>query len=263
MVDFIQLLALGAIAGFTIFLGFPLIISKTIGNITRGFLNALAAGILVFLLIEIISDTWEIAVDDLKSAFEGNVSMFIPLEDLTILFLGLAIGLIGLAYYESRYMNPNQSETNLRSRLATMIALGIGVHNLSEGLAIGQSYASGAISLALLLIVGFGAHNATEGFGILAPLTGMKEKINYAFILGILTLGGAPTFLGTIIGSMYFSTLTYIFFLSIAGGALIYVILILYNVGRRQISGHLFMSGIFLGFLVSALTDLLITISGV
>ena len=152
MVDFIQLLALGAIAGFTIFLGFPLIISKTIGNITRGFLNALAAGILVFLLIEIISDTWEIAVDDLKSAFEGNVSMFIPLEDLTILFLGLAIGLIGLAYYESRYMNPNQSETNLRSRLATMIALGIGVHNLSEGLAIGQSYASGAISLALLLI---------------------------------------------------------------------------------------------------------------
>lgn len=262
MIDYFQLIALGAIAGFTIFLGLPVIISPAADK-TKSFLNALAAGILIFLLIEIISDAWETSVEDVEAVLKGQLSSLIAIEDFVILFVGFAIGLIGLAYYESKFMLTNQNELNIRSKLATMIALGIGVHNLSEGLAIGQSYASGAISLALLLVIGFGAHNATEGFGILAPLTGSKEKVSLSFILGILTLGGAPTFFGTIIGSLYFSTLTYIFFLSIAGGALIYVIMMLYNVGKKQAGIHLFMTGVFLGFLLSALTDLIITIAGV
>ena len=64
-----------------------------------------------------------------------------------------------------------------------MIAIGIGAHNLSEGLAIGQSYASGSLGLAMMLIIGFAAHNATEGFGIAAPLTGLSKRPSNRFIL--------------------------------------------------------------------------------
>ena len=67
-------------------------------------------------------------------------------------------------------------------RLAMMIAIGVGAHNFSEGLAIGQSYVSGAIGLAILLIIGFGAHNATEGFGIAGPLTGLVKKTQNPFL---------------------------------------------------------------------------------
>src|SRR5207249_11191083 len=102
--------------------------------------------------------------------------------------------------------------------LATMIAVGIGLHNFSEGLAIGQSYASGAIALAVVLIVGFGAHNATEGFGIAGPLTGMAKKPQVSFLINMGIIGGSPTFFGTIVGSIWVSQLPYILFLSLASG---------------------------------------------
>ena len=85
-------------------------------------------------------------------------------------------------------------------RLALMIAVGIGLHNFSEGLAIGQSAASGEISLALLLIIGFGLHNATEGFGIVAPLPSGKDRPGWGFLALLGLIGGGPTFVGTIIG---------------------------------------------------------------
>src|SRR5256885_16038934 len=100
-----------------------------------------------------------------------------------------------------------------------MIAVGIGLHNFSEGLAIGQSFASGAIALAMVLIVGFGAHNATEGFGIAGPLTGIPEKTEISFLAKMGIIGGSPTFIGTLVGSIWGSKLTYIKFLSLAGWA--------------------------------------------
>ena len=76
--------------------------------------------------------------------------------------------------------------------LALLIATGIGLHNFSEGLAIGQSAAQDEISLALLLVIGFGLHNATEGFGIVAPLSGSESLPSWRF-LGLLGLiGGGP-----------------------------------------------------------------------
>ena len=79
-----------------------------------------------------------------------------------------------------------------------MIAIGIGAHNFSEGLVIGQSYASGAMGLAVLLIIGFGAHNTTEGFGIAGPLTGLAERPSISFLLKAGLIGGGPTFIGTL-----------------------------------------------------------------
>jgi ZIP family zinc transporter len=143
-----------------------------------------------------------------------------------------------------------------------MIAVGIGAHNFSEGLAIGQSYASGSIGLALLLIIGFGAHNSTEGFGIAGPLTGLSKRPSVRFLLTAGLIGGGPTFLGTLVGTIWSSAFTYVLFLSMAGGALVYVTLLMYNVGRRQTSNQILMLGIWLGLIAGFATDLLVTLGG-
>jgi len=143
-----------------------------------------------------------------------------------------------------------------------MIAVGIGLHNFSEGLAIGQSFASGAIALAVVLIVGFGAHNATEGFGIAGPLTGIAKKPEVSFLVKMGIIGGSPTFFGTIVGSVWVSQITYILFLSLAGGALIYVTLLMYNTARRESRNDLLMVGLFIGLLAGFLTDLIVTLGG-
>src|SRR6202035_4379985 len=84
-------------------------------------------------------------------------------------------------------------------RLALMIAIGIGLHNFGEGLAIGASAARGAIGLATLLVIGFALHNATEGFGIVAPLAGEAGRPSWRFLLLMGLIGGGPTFMGTAI----------------------------------------------------------------
>ena len=143
-----------------------------------------------------------------------------------------------------------------------MIALGIGTHNFSEGLAIGQSYVSGATGLAILLIIGFGAHNTTEGFGIAGPLTGLVKKPRIRFLILAGLIGGGPTFIGTILGSLWNSPIAYILFLSIAGGALVYVSFLMYNSGRRQITNNILMVGIFVGLCAGFITDLIVSLGG-
>ena len=168
---------------------------------------------------------------------------------LIAMFGGLGIGVLGLTWYESKYSkNPImhseesrdsstteeetrvsraggnnrqqllQQEVNLY-KLSMMIAIGVGAHNFSEGLAIGQSYVSGAIALAVLLIIGFGAHNATEGFGIAGPLIGLTKRPNIRFLILAGLIGGAPTFVGTLVGSLWSSNIASILFLSVAGGS--------------------------------------------
>ena len=143
-----------------------------------------------------------------------------------------------------------------------MIATGIGAHNFSEGLAIGQSYVAGSTGLALLLIIGFGAHNATEGFGIAGPLAGLTKRPSPRFLAVAGLVGGGPTFLGTIVGSLWSSVFAYTFFLSIAGGALVYVSMLMYSSERRQTSNQILMLGIFFGLCAGFLTDLIVMLAG-
>lgn len=144
--------------------------------------------------------------------------------------------------------------------LALLIATGIGLHNFSEGLAIGQSAATGAIQLALVLIIGFGLHNMTEGFGIAGPLTGQTTSWKFIALLGL--IGGGPTFLGTIVGIIFNSPQIFILFLALAAGAIIYVVTELLGVAKRFKAPEIVMWGLLAGFLLGYATDLIVTFAG-
>jgi len=295
LIDYAQLLLLGAIAGLTIFLGLPMALLPNVSRMKKGFLNALAMGILVFLITDVLSAAWQPTKLAAVAGYTGKGPVTDAVIDLLALFGGLGLGLLGLALYEQRYLrriistrkklaareeNNDQGKPNPAGpqdktqqqhgaeiftsprHLATMIAVGIGLHNFSEGLAIGQSYASGAVALAVVLIVGFGAHNATEGFGIAGPLTGIPEKTQISFLAKMGIIGGSPTFIGTLVGSVWVSQLTYIMFLSLAGGALIYVTLLMYNTARRESRNDLIMVGLFIGLLAGFLADLIVSLGG-
>ncbi len=296
MIDYPQLLFLGAIAGLTIFLGLPIALLPNVSARKKGFLNALAMGILVFLISDVLAHAWDPTRQAALDAYSGRASAVGAALNLMALFGGLGLGLLGLSIYEQRYIRRvtpslksqgspigngpakvksggdavllqekmHQSSALFSSpyHLATLIAVGIGLHNFSEGLAIGQSYASGTVALAVVLIVGFGAHNTTEGFGIAGPLTGIAERPKISFLAKMGLIGGGPTFLGTIIGSLWVSELTYVLFLSLAAGALVYVTLLMFNSARRQSGNDLIMIGMFIGLVAGFLTDLIVTLGG-
>jgi zinc transporter, ZIP family len=297
MIDYPQLLLMGAIAGFTVFLGLPVAILRNVSVRSKGFLNAISIGILLFLVADVLSNAWTTVKEETSSAYAGHSSVPAALLDLATMLAGLGLGIFMLVAYERRYakgvvvapaerqkvvvsteevvaVEDSSRERILLQRqqvaellgnpynLATMIAMSIGLHNFAEGLAIGQSYASGAVALAVLLVIGFAAHNATEGFGIAGPLAASNERPRPTFLVKMGLIAGGPTFLGTVIGSIAASTITKVLFLSLAAGALIYVTLFMYSSGRRQTNNDVMMLGIFIGLLAGLLTDLIVSLSG-
>src|SRR2546430_7071679 len=242
-----QTLLLGAIAGLTIFVGLPLGRMQNVSPATKAFLAATATGVLIFLFWDVMSG----AVGPVETALEeGRGGRFAWLAFL--LPAGFFTGLMSLVYYDTwmkrrrrrAFLGPGAASTAEYEHdhhftglsparwLALFIATGIGLHNFSEGLAIGQSAASDQISLAIVLIIGFGLHNATEGLGICAPLAGDRERPSWAF-LGLLGLiGGAPTFFGTLVGQFWVSESVSIVFFALAPRPLLFVVIGRLYVGR-------------------------------
>jgi len=173
------------------------------------FVLALTIGLLAFLVIDTLEEAMELAVE-LPGVFSG-----IPLVILLVLLT--LLGLLGA----QRLFRRGREEA---SRLATSyrIALGIGLHNLGEGLAIGAAFALGEAALGVFLVVGFTLHNITEGVGIAALI--LRERPRFAHFLWLALLGGGPAILGTWIGGFAFSNLLAAVFLAVGAGAILQVI---------------------------------------
>jgi ZIP family zinc transporter len=251
---------LGAIAGLTIFIGLPVARVRGLPRSVQGFLNALATGVLLFLLWDILSH----AGTPVEAAMKAHSSSF-PL--LAAFFAaGVGVGLLSLIYFNAALMHRLRGPVGVApspQTLGLMIATGLGLHNFSEGLAIGQSAATGAIAFALILVVGFALHNITEGFGIAAPMTVAPTPVSWGFLALTGLVGGAPTFLGTVIGYLFRSDLVYVLFLALAAGALVYVLNELFVVGRRITTPKVMAWGVLTGLLAAYATDLfLVSVGG-
>ncbi|WP_405887796.1 ZIP family metal transporter [Streptomyces sp. NBC_01136] len=267
---------LGAIAGFTIYLGLPVGRLRRPTPRLKAGLNAVAIGILTFLVWDVLTHAWE-PIDEALSKHEwGTVA-----SGGSTLAVGLTIGLAGLVHYDgwiarrrktpdAHPAGPGAASTaelapKIRSQagsLALMIATGIGLHNFAEGLAIGNSAAQGELSLAVLLIIGFGLHNATEGFGIVAPLAAEGERPSWLTLLWLGLIGGGPTFLGTVIGQHLVNDTLSIAFLGLAAGSILYVVIELLAVARRTGLKTLTTWCILFGLLLGFATDAVVTAAG-
>ncbi len=253
---------LGCIAGVTIFLGLPVAKIRRVAPQVMAFLNSLAVGVLFFLLFDVIKQASEPIQDALRNAQSGGGD---PNEFITLLLvfvMGLSVGLVGLVYGTRSFIRgAKEAAGHSPLALSLIIALGIGMHNFAEGLAIGQSAATGAIQLAYMLIIGFGLHNATEGFGIAAPLM-QAPSVKWRFLLLAGVIGGAPTFIGTVVGYLLVSPTLSVLFLTLAAGAIIFVISEMLHVARKVGFVEVGVIGLALGFLVAYGTDLVLAAAG-
>ena len=178
-------------------------------GLDRRWLNAVLAltvGLLVFLFVDTVLEALELA-QEVPGVFQGVPVVFLG----TLLSLGILLVL------------GQRRGQNSPMGVATLIALGIGLHNLGEGLAIGAAFATGAAALGSFLVVGFTLHNITEGVGIAAPLL-RGAKPGFWTFFGLAVLAGGPAILGTWIGSLAFSPFLATLFLSLGAGAILQVI---------------------------------------
>jgi ZIP family zinc transporter len=278
---------LGAIASLTIFIGLPLGRIKSMSKLTRIALAMFSVGVLCFLFVDVGShmfSTLEVAVSSLRAGKSGlgHVALYVLLSAT-----GFLMGSAGLAWLDSRMrVTPanlapiaggapgatlarseeqlliEQAEQARKARLRTglMIASAIGIHNLGEGLAIGVSARTGALSLATVLVIGFALHNATEGFGIVGPLGNANPSWRWLGAAGL--IAGSPVLIGTIIGWNVTAEPLELACFALAGGAILYVIGEIWHAMARM--GHrefgLLMLGA--GFFVGVVTDLVVAYGG-
>ena len=284
--SFAETVLLGALAGFTIFLGLPLGRLQTLGNRERVALAMFAVGVLAFLFADIFEHALGIVEEPVEAFEEGEQGIGEAIGLVALLGAGFAAGTAGLATLERwmRLAPPSPppvaggsvdvltaedgallgAQADAARRRALQVGLttaaAIGLHNFAEGLAIGVSASTGEIALATVLIIGFALHNATEGFAIVGPLGSVRPSWGWLGLAGL--IGGAPVFLGSIVGYELNSEPLELAFYGLAGGAIIYVIGEVWNGMRRY--GHRVL-GLWLlsaGFVVGVVTDLVVVYGG-
>ena len=176
------------------------------------FFLSLTVGLLAFLAVDTLEEALETA-KRVPGAFQGVMLISVSLLATLLLLLYLS---------RSKANRSDKGSSQGRYWTALMVALGIGFHNLAEGLAIGSSYALGEIALGTFLVVGFTLHNITEGLGIVAPIAREKPSISRLVVLGL--IAGGPTVLGTWIGGFSYSATLATIFLAVGTGAILQVI---------------------------------------
>jgi ZIP family zinc transporter len=280
--------ALGAIAGFTIYIGLPLGRMERVGARARVCLAMLSVGILAFIFMDVASNAQGIVSDALGAFKDKSGSFGHVLALFALLAAGFTAGVAGISAVERRLrgrpappppiaggatseaalapasvLAPDPAALDARRRAlrtGMVIAVAIGLHNFAEGLAIGVSANAGQIGLATVLIIGFGLHNATEGFGIVGPLGSVRPSWKWLALAGL--VGGGPTFLGTLVGYQVSSSELELLFYALAGGAILYVIGEIWTGMRRYGHRTLGLYMLAAGFLLGVATDLVVTYGG-
>ena len=247
----LELVGLGAIAGvIPVYLGIlvALWLGKVLPRSWEGGLIGVATGVLVYLFFDLMHEAIQ-----LTGARDG-ISW--------ITFLGsLGVSLVGLVALESSQVFGGRSGNRILS-LPYMIAVGMGLHNLGEGLAIGASYAGGEWALSMLLVAGFGLHNGTEGFGIVGAAGKTPMSWRDVFLLGV--IAGAPTCVGTFLSGQGVSPYFTISFYTLAGGSLLYVVLSLTAMSYTATRRLQMTMGLFVGISLMYVTAMVLTlVSGI
>jgi ZIP family zinc transporter len=270
-VSFGETVLLGALAGFTIYLGLPFGRIEFVTKRAKVALAMFSVGVLAFLFAEVLVHGVAIVEGHFDALHDGNGSLLEALALALILGAGFMAGSAGLAMVESRMratkpppisggatdaMTVEQAEIAAQDdfsagalRTGMTIAAAIGLHNFAEGLAIGVSASTGEIGLATVLIIGFAVHNATEGFGIVGPLGDVRPSWRWLALAGL--VGGGPVFLGAIVGYNVTSEPLELLFYSVSAGAILYVIGEIWGamrrLGHRELGLLMLGAGVFLG----------------
>lgn len=252
MVDVAYAAFIGLVAGLIpVYLGLiPIPLLRRLSPRARNVLVSFSAGVLVFLFADVTGESVELAGTSATGAF--------------LFALGIILGLGGPAaiFHRGREGGTPRSPApepaggkDKRLLTAYMISIGIGLHNLGEGLALGAAYGAGQFALTTVLIVGFALHNGTEGLGIAGPVSGIPLSWREPVALGF--IAGFPTILGSVIGAIAYTDILGVLFFAAAGGALLFVIV---EMVRLAGSPRSMFAGIAAGILVMYFTDLLLTL---
>jgi ZIP family zinc transporter len=283
--SFGETVLLGALAGFTIYLGLPFGRVRIVSPRAKVALAMFSVGVLAFLFAEVLVHGVEIVEHQFDKLHDGNGSLGYGVLLCLMLGGGFAAGSAGLALVE-QWMRParkappiaggatdamtveqagllDQEQLAVRARAlrtGMTIAAAIGLHNFAEGLAIGVSASTGEIGLATVLIIGFAVHNATEGFGIIGPLGDVRPSWGWLAVAGL--VGGGPVFLGSMIGYNVTSEPLELAFYAVSAGAILYVIgevwTAMRRFGHRELGLTMLAAGVFLG----AVTEMIIAYGG-
>jgi len=221
-----------------------------LGSKAMDFLLALTLGLLLFLLLDALHEGAEIG-----RSLPGTY------QSMALLAFGVGVAYLALEGLGA-WLKRRRSDFSAALVTALLVAVGIGLHNFGEGLAIGAAFALGEAGLGTLLVVGFTLHNTTEGLAIVAPLS--RERVPWTRLLVLGLIAGLPTIAGAWLGGFVYSPLFSVLFLGLGAGAIAQVVL---QIGRgsandRPISSYLasapVASGILAGFVLMYVTGMLV-----
>ncbi|HEV2166357.1 MAG TPA: hypothetical protein VGS23_05205 [Thermoplasmata archaeon] len=261
MYDFAIFLGLTAAMGLSIFLSFPILYSKRAQGRWAVALNAGAIGILVFLLADIFSNVSGLLY---PSGYVANLAYSVAFGAA---FLSAFLGLFVVDnLLRSSPLGPGTGDAALAPRAeeggpwrtASMIAIGIGLQNLTEGLVFGVNWRVGTVGVLAVVFVGFFLQNFSEGFPIASPFLGTKVRGEFATMAGLFLLGGLPTIVGGVIGYYWSNDLFLVVFDALAIGAIAYAVLPMLRVAFRPLESkeasvrrnRLVYLGVMVGFLI-------------
>ncbi len=266
--DFPWFITLTAIFGLSIFLSLPIVYWRRAQGKWADILNAVAIGILVFLLADIFSDVAPIIYS--AGATTANAGYVASPYLTLVFFVGLVVAFLGLFAIDSerlrRTVTGSDPAGSPALRTGFIIALGIGLQNLTEGLVFGANWVATDAFAGILVVIflGFFVQNVTEGFPIASPWFGNEKGRSAAILSGLFLIGGLPTLIGGWIGySAHPSNAFFVFVDALAIGAIAYAILPMLRVAFRPLAtrelavrrNELVYLGCLVGFALGFLTN--------